>query len=132
MSAKKFDEISVGEVLEAGPLLLSDSELNVILKITGEKHPIHEAEKVIPAGILHSVVAGALVTAGGSWDVVGLKTMTWRFMSAIKTEQQFMVRGEVLRCIEVDDSVGIVTVRRTLTTTAGVCAVGEIVIAVAR
>lgn len=130
---KHLEDLHPGDVVTAAPVVVDRAQLDAFLALTGERHPLHTTGDVLPAGLLHSLAAGALVTADGPWDVVGLRSMAWRCHAPACVGAALHVVGEVRAVTPVTGDVGVVDVRRTVRDGDGtLLATGDVSVAVGR
>lgn len=130
---RRFDDLRVGDETRTSLLLITDAELDDFLRITGENHPLHHRDRVVPAGLLHSRAAGALISADQAWEVAGLRSMRWRCCAPLRTQEEFCVVGRIQALQPLTDDVGLVTAtRRLITPDDTLLAQGHIEMAVLR
>lgn len=133
MTARGFDELRVGEATRTGPVIVERADLDRFLDATGERHPLHTDGDVVPAGLVTSRAAGALIAAHGACRVVGLRRMTWQFWRPVRVGVPFWVASEILALTEVDERVGTARIRRRITDADdALLAQGTLDVAVAR
>ncbi len=119
----RFDDLRTGPLPTSGTLTITEEQLATFVAVTGERHPLHLHDDarpgVIPAGMLHSVCAGAMIRTHGPWDVAGLRRMRWHFVEPIRTGEKFLVESEIRALEPVTPTLGLVTLHRKITCPSG-------------
>ena len=133
---KYWDDLKSTPVRKYGPLIFSSELLDQLLDMLGEKHPIHASDgfaqsnerrkRIVPGGFIHSMTSGWIVKHGSPVAILGLRTMTWEFVSPLYPDVPFFFSTETVGAEEIDEHRGIIrTVRRVFDENEKTYAIGR-------
>jgi len=119
-----------------GPASITAQQLDQLLELTGEKHPIHKSDafarsnarsgRIIPGGIIQSFTSGWVVRHSIPAAVVDLRAATWEYLRPLYPDQPFFFTNIAFSFSEIDEQLGLVdTERRVFDETEQLYAIGR-------
>jgi acyl dehydratase len=140
---KYWEDLVAAPVRRFGPLTFSSDLLDTLLDLLGEKHPIHDDEsfarslerpgRVVPGGFIHAITSGWAVQHGAGAAIVGMRSMSYRFVRPLPVDVEFYFTTATESCVELNDSLGLVTtVRKVTDASAKPYALGRLSVVVLR
>jgi acyl dehydratase len=140
---KYWEDLAGAGPRRFGPLEFGSQLLDHLLDLMGEKHPIHDDEafaasasrpgRIVPGGFIHSITSGWTVQHGSPAAIIGMRSMTWRFVRPLPLDSPFWFTTETTGSTVLSEKAGLVdTVRKVTDGDRSTYAIGRLSVVVLR